>query len=232
MTFSETDDVGELFRKVGVGNAPRVAEMLRYRPELARCRNSNGLSVLRFARYMGQKDVLRLLIDGGPPLDIFESAAIDAAGSVHAALSADPAAVRLFDASGRTALHVAAAHGSVDAIDILAARGASLDVGSRDERAGSALHVAVDRRQLEAARALLRHGCDPNAKQHGGVTPLMIAASHNSREIAELLVTCNANVDVRNDGGKTASDVAAARGHLELAARLRLGERYIDRGTG
>ena len=232
VTFSEIDDVAELFSKAGVGNVPRVAEMLRYRPELARCRNRNGLPVLLFARYMGQTDVLRMLIDAGPPLDVFEAAAIDDGDGVRAALSLDPSGNAVFDANGRTALHLAAAYGSVAAIDALAAGGASLDSQSRDEHRQSPLHAAVERRQLEAARALLRHGCDPNAKQHGGLTALMIAASHNSREIAELLVTRNANVDVRNDGGKTASDIAAARGHLELAARLRLGERYIDRRIG
>jgi hypothetical protein len=42
-------------------------------------------------------------------------------------------------------------------------------------------------------------------------------------------VAANANVDVRNEAGKTASDIAASRGHVELAARLRLGERYVER---
>ena len=232
MTFSPIDDVSELFRKVGIGNTASVSEMLRYRPELARCHNSNGLSVLRFAHYMRQPDVLRLLIAAGPPLDVFESAAIDDAECVRAALARDYAISIAVDDYGRTPLHAAAAHGSVRAIDALAAAGASLDERSRDEQTQSPLHAAVERHQLESARALLRHGCDPNAKQFGGLTPLMIAASHNSREIVELLVTRNANVDARSDGGKTASEIAAARGHVELAARLRLGERYIDRRIG
>jgi hypothetical protein len=36
---------------------------------------------------------------------------------------------------------------------------------------------------------------------------------------------------VRTDDGKTAADVAAGVGNMELAARLRLGETVVDRGS-
>jgi ankyrin repeat protein len=229
VTFTAIDDVPELFRKVGVGNAAAVAEMLRYRPELARCRNSNGLSVVRFARYMRQPEILKLLVEAGPPIGIFDGAAVDDAESVRAALSGDPALASAFDAAGRSALHIAAAHGAVSVIDVLAGAGASLDALSRDEQCEAPLHAAVERQETEAARSLLRLGCDPNARRRSGITPLMAAASQNSRELVELLIAANVNVDVKNEAGSTASDIAASRGHLELAARLRLGERYIER---
>jgi ankyrin repeat protein len=229
VTSIPIDDIAELFRNVGVGNAPAVAEMLRYRPELARCSNGNGLSVLLFARYMRQNEVLSILLEAGPPVGIFDAAAIDHADSVRNAISRDPALASAFDAAGRTAAHIAAAHGSVAVIDVLAAAGASLDAFSRNEQRETPLHAAVERLQIDAARSLLRRGCDPNARRQSAITPLMIAASQNSREMVELLVVANANVDVRNEAGKTASDLAASRGHVELAARLRLGERHIER---
>jgi hypothetical protein len=229
VTLTSIDDVAELFRKVGVGNASAVAEMLRFRPELARCVNGNGLSVLRFARYMRQSETLTLLLEAGPPLGIFDAAAIDHAESVRAALSRDPGLAAAFDSAGRMPAHVAAAHGSSAVIDVLAVSGASLDAVSRDDQREAPLHTAVERQQIEAARSLLRRGCDPNARRRAGITPLMIAASQNSRELVEMLVAANANVDVRNEARKTASDIAASRGHVELAARLRLGERYVER---
>ena len=231
MHFSEIDDVAELFRKVGVGSAAGVQQILQHRPELSRCRNLDGLSVVRFAHYMREQEVLKLLIAAGPPLDIFEAAAVDDASSVADALTRELELVRAHDASGETALHVAAANGSARVIDALVSAGASLEVRSRDERAQTALHRAVEHLEIEASRALLRHGCDPNATRSAGTTILMTAAAQNSRDIVEMLVARNVNCDARNDGGKTASDIAAARGHLGLAARIRLGERYIDRRT-
>jgi ankyrin repeat protein len=91
------------------------------------------------------------------------------------------------------------------------------------------LHAASAGGRIEAARALLQAGADPNARQHGANTALMTAAFQNSRELAELLIVFNANVELRNDDGNTAAEVAGGLGNMELAARLRLEERHVDR---
>ena len=46
-----------------------------------------------------------------------------------------------------------------------------------------------------------------------------------------MLIARNVNADLRNDDGKTAADIAAGVGNMELAARLRLGETFVDRAT-
>ena len=51
-TTQPIDDIAELFRKAGQGDTRGVAEMLQFRPDLARYRTDAGLSILRFARYM------------------------------------------------------------------------------------------------------------------------------------------------------------------------------------
>jgi ankyrin repeat protein len=58
----------------------------------------------------------------------------------------------------------------------------------------------------------------------------MTAAFANNRALAELLIARNANVELRNEKGETAADIAAGVGNMELAARLRLGERHVERG--
>ncbi len=225
------DDTAELFRKVGVGDAAGVAEMVRYVPELARARDASSLSVLQFARYMGQDAVLEQLIEAGPPLDIFEAATIDRVDLVRALLAGNALLATAYSSDGFTALHFAAHFGSLGAISALLEAGAHIEAVTRNFLTNMPLHAAAAGGRMDACRLLLRHGADPNAKQHGGFTPLMTAAFNNSRELAEMLIARNANIEVRNDDGKTAADVAAGIGNMELAARLRLGETVVDRGS-
>lgn len=229
---SSPDDVAELFRHVGQANVASVAEMLRYRPELSRARDSSSLSVLAFARYMGNDAILDMLVDAGPPLDIFLAASIDRADRVKELLAADPALASAYSDDGFTALHFAAYFGATDAIAALIASGAAIEAKTKNFLENAPLHAAAAGGRIEAARLLLRHGADPNARQHGRSTPLMTAAFANNRELAELLIARNANVELRNADGKTAADVAASIGNMELAARLRLGERHVERSRG
>jgi ankyrin repeat protein len=126
-------------------------------------------------------------------------------------------------------LHFAAYFGSTGAITVLLDAGASIEAVTRNFLTNMPLHAAAAGGRNAASRLLLRRGADPNARQHGGFTPLMTAAFANNRELAELLIARNVNVDLRNDDGKTAADIAAENGNVELAARLRLGERFVDR---
>jgi ankyrin repeat protein len=204
--------------------------MLRYRPELARARDASSLSVLAFARYMERHDVLQMLLDAGPPLDIFDAAAIDRADIVRERLRDDPWLATAHSADGFTALHFGAYFGCLDAITALIEGGAQLEARTTNFLKNMPLHAAAAGGRIDAARLLLRYGADPNARQHGRNTPLMTAAFANNRALAELLIARNANVEFRNDEGKTAADVAAGLGNMELAARLRLGERHVERG--
>lgn len=221
-------DVEELFLAVGSGKPAEVAEIVKWRPELARARDASSLSVLQFARYMGQDEILGLLVNAGPPLDIFEAATIDWAEQVRSLCAGDPSLAKAYSSDGFTALHFAAHFGSVSALKALLEAGAEIEAVTKNFLANMPLHAAAAGGRIEAARALLQAGADPNARQHGGYTPLMTAAFANNRELAELLIAFNADVGVTNDEGKTAAEVAAGLGNMELAARLRLEERHVE----
>jgi hypothetical protein len=56
----------------------------------------------------------------------------------------------------------------------------------------------------------------------------MLAAVTNWLELTDALIVRNATLELRDAAGYTAADIAAAAGHIELAARLRVGEWSID----
>jgi ankyrin repeat protein len=174
--------------------------------------------------------MLDLLIEAGPPLDVFEAATIDDATRLRELLDADPALVSAYSGDGFTALHFAAYFGATAAIDVLLRAGANREAVTQNFLANMPLHAAAAGGRIESVRLLLQAGADPNARQHAGYTALMTAAFSNRRDLVEVFIAFNADVSLRNDEGKTAADVAASVGNMELAARLRLGERHVDRG--
>lgn len=224
------DDTAQIFQGVGLGKGDAVAEMLRFRPELSRARDASSLSILQFARYMGQDAILDQLIEAGPPLDIFEAATIDRDAGIRELLARDPSLVTAYSSDGFTALHFAAYFGATNAMHALLQGGANIEAVTTNFLTNMPLHAAAAGERIESARLLLQAGSDPNAKQHGGFTALMTAAFANNRELAELLLAFNADCLMANDKGKSAADIAAGLGNMEIAARLRLEERHVEHG--
>ena len=113
--------------------------------------------------------------------------------------------------------------------DALLAAGTPVDTVTGDGSSTTPLHTAVIHGAVDVCRLLLRSGADPNARRRGRETPLMLAGRHGSREVVEMLIARNANCEWRDGRGLIAADFAAEAGHVELAARLRLGERVVNR---
>lgn len=68
----------------------------------------------------------------------------------------------------------------------------------------NALMMAVKKGNLTMAQTLLQYKANPNAKNAGGLTPLMIAAYGNEDMIISLLLKAGANPAFKDDEGKTA----------------------------
>jgi ankyrin repeat protein len=62
---------------------------------------------------------------------------------------------------------------------------------------------------------LLARGANVNAQSKNGVTPLMIAATHNNPPMIGILIDAGADVTLKNKLGQTAADVAELNGNLE-----------------
>lgn len=72
----------------------------------------------------------------------------------------------------------------------------------------NALMLAVQKGNLQMAQTLLQYKADPNSKNAGGLTPLMIAAFGNQDMLVSLLLKAGANADLKDGQGKTALTLA------------------------
>ena len=125
-------------------------------------------------------EVLSSLTPGGPA---YLRRALDAGFKVNAKRT-----------DGRTALMVAAAAGSAEAMEALLEAGA--DVNAQDEAGFTSLATAVERRRTAQVSALLAHGAKLELAIKTGQTPLFLAAGYGNAEIVELLLKAGAKATV------------------------------------
>jgi ankyrin repeat protein len=213
--------IDELFQAVYAADIQAIRQITTDDPALARARNADTLSVLHFARFLGRTDVLDALIAAGPPLDIFDAAALDLTVRVRECLDAEPALVTARSAEGFTGLHLASYYGAPDVVRLLLDRGAGTEAVTDNFLANMPIHAAAAGRRTDICRMLLERGADVNARQHGGFVPLHTAAQHGDRAMTDLFLAHGADPRVTNDEGKSPADIAAAQGNIEIAALLR-----------
>ncbi|KAL6505441.1 hypothetical protein OROHE_022820 [Orobanche hederae] len=144
------------------------------------------------------------------------------------------------DENGFTAVMIAAAVGNVDTFKLLVHAGADLEIQNKHGESGitlaekkentdaftkilsayaytnrsksSAIHRATRLGDLVLVRELVDEGCDVNALDGDGYTPLMLAAMSGDAKMCELLISSGAKCDVRNARDETAVSLARIDG--------------------
>jgi len=130
------------------------------------------------------------------------------------------------DPNSLTPLCIAAAHGSMEAADLLLKKGARIDVPSLGGYY-LPLHFALQSPRLEIIRLLLQHGAgiESHTQKHQ-LTPLMSAANDHKPRAAEVLIELGADVNARTaDAGETPLMYAAHSGNMEIIRLL------LDKGA-
>lgn len=125
-------------------------------------------------------------------------------------------------------LHAAAAKGDVGEIERLVAAGAKPDA-TLDSNKRTPLHVAIFMHKGDAARALIKHGANPNALEAQRYDIITIAAVANDVDMLKLSIEggCNAgNITSPYDG--TALIAAAHLGHAEVVRILIAAKAPLD----
>jgi ankyrin repeat protein len=101
------------------------------------------------------------------------------------------------------------------------------DVNSKGGCHTTPLHAASVKGHLQVASLLLRHGADPDSRDHLGRVPLhrvshggQLVMTKSSLEIARLLVNSGADVNATDDEGCAPLHAAAQSGYREIAELL------------
>uniref|UniRef100_A0A2K5EKP2 E3 ubiquitin-protein ligase MIB2 n=1 Tax=Aotus nancymaae TaxID=37293 RepID=A0A2K5EKP2_AOTNA len=190
---SDPEHPGRLVVEVALGNAARALDLLRRRPEQVDAKNQ-GRTALQLAAYLGQVELVRLLLQARAGVD-------------------------LPDEEGNTALHYAALGNQPEAARVLLNAGCRVDAINSTQ--STALHVAVQRGFLEVVRTLCERGCDVNLPDAHSDTPLhsAISAGTGASGIVEVLTEVpSIDVTATNSQGFTLLHHASLKGHV-LAVR-------------
>ena len=124
------------------------------------------------------------------------------------------------DGNRETALMTAAGGGNVETVKLLINRGA--EINAKSFEGGTALLVAIDRKQDDVVECLLLHGANPNDKLaiEPGLTALCMAAQRGYLRILKALLKAGADTEKRAGDGSTALVNAAFKGHDDVAREL------------
>jgi ankyrin repeat protein len=148
------------------------------------------------ALYVGDHERVRSLRAERLELDVFEAASLGDVERLRALLAEDPTVVGAWSVDGFTPLHYAAFFGGPGATRVLLEHGADLEAPARNEEfapEARPLHSAAAAGRRDVCELLLAAGADPNARQHGGFTPLQEATQRQDEELAALLVRYGAS---------------------------------------
>jgi ankyrin repeat protein len=209
----------QLLEAIRKGDANEVAKLVERHPALVGERQS-GISAVLLAVYSGHPEIARIFLDHGATLDIFEASAIGDVDRLRELLAEDPSRANAFAPDGFTPLGLAAFFRHPEAVRLLLANGADVNVASRNTQRVAPLHSAVAGGNVEIVRDLLAHGADVHARQDFGFTALHGAAAEGSEEMIRLLLARGADPAARTDAGKTPADVARDRGKERIAELL------------
>jgi ankyrin repeat protein len=142
----------DVLAAVRAGDGAAVRDLLDENAELAAARDEHGVSAVLTAARLGHDDIVQLLLDANPPLDVHDAAAVGRTRALAELLDADRDAMRRTAADGETALHLAAAFGHQDAVELLLDHGA--DPAARDVEGRTPADLAAAQGHEDVARFL------------------------------------------------------------------------------
>ena len=122
------------------------------------------------------------------------------------------------DERGATMLSMAARFGHDIILVALLEAGANPNVRCKQQL--TALHYAIQGREVFSTKTLLRNGADPSARDEQGWMPLHHAAWDGAGGCVEHLVKAGADVNARVPTGETALQIALERANVNTAMAL------------
>ncbi|DAZ98514.1 TPA: hypothetical protein N0F65_004951 [Lagenidium giganteum] len=179
-------------------------------------KDGNKRTALHFAAASGRRKVLSYILEraascineqddeGATPLNEFAAVKLLLDAGADATIA---------KTNGLSALHQAAANGSIRTCRLLLEKNADLEARTMN---GTALHFAVSEDRQKTVEELLKRGANVNALNEKGVTPLILSCLKNSAAVAKELLVGNADLTPTIMAGMTALHIAAEVGFADV----------------
>ncbi|XP_023312132.1 uncharacterized protein LOC111692382 [Anoplophora glabripennis] len=127
--------------------------------------------------------------------------------------------INIEDASGYTALHLAAASGQLEIVQLLIESKANGDI--RDRNGRTALHLAVFRGHLDIVEFLARHEVNVNIKDKYGHTLIhYLVLSTDHLDVLKLILEGGGDANLQSKNGRTALHLATDSNNLDAVKLL------------
>ena len=172
---------------------PELVRLLLPRASLLRNVHNQSGSLLAFAVWTGDPQILRILMAAGP----------------------NPNGM---DWNGKPLLIKAVEFGDIAMTRELVSHGAAVKI--KGPQGEVPLEIALKLVDDPLAMYLVAHGADINAPDSTGSTPLIAAAANNLPGAMNALLVRGANMNARNKRGETALFIAAREGRRDLVTML------------
>ncbi len=204
------------------GHTDAVSELLSHSKNNINAQNLDRCSALMLAALDGRDDALAVLIQAGADLDLVDTQGNSA--SKLAILGGHVRAARLLQIAkvpplGYDAALLRLAHlGDADRIQRFGPlfRSGMLNPNARGPDGMTPLMMAVKQGHVQAARALLGFGADPNLQSSDGKTALILATSTGRQtETVRALLAAGADPNTCRHRSLTTTMLAAIRGDIE-----------------
>lgn len=184
-----------------------------------------GRTVLHYPVREGHRDVVEILVKKGMDIMVEDGMgvsplrfAIEGGHTDIMDVFAASKALDVGDDSGRIALHLAAAQGQREIVDLLIKKGAG--TRTKDDMDATLLHNAAIGRLSELSRSLIEEGAPVNERDARGRTPLHYAAKQGSLDIVKLLSENGADLDIKGKDERTPLHIAEDWGYKPIMELL------------
>jgi ankyrin repeat protein len=172
-----------------------------------------GRTVLHYPVREGHKNVVEILVNKGMDITVEDGMGVSplwfAIEGGHAEIMDVFIASKALDVGSDTgikALHLAAAEGKKDIVDLLITKG--VNTGTKDDMDANLLHNAAIGGLSELAQHLIKEGAAVNDLDARGRTPLHYAVKDGRQEMVELLIEKGADLNIKGKDGRTALHIA------------------------
>jgi ankyrin repeat protein len=214
-----------LIEAAKAGDSAAVRALLRQQVDV-NSREADGTTALHWAIHARYLEIVNLLVRSGADIRAenrygvtpLALAALNGAPIIEALLEAgaDP---NTTVADGETVLMTAARTGDTEAVSLLLAHGAAVNL-KETWRGQTALMWAVAERQAAVVDLLINAGADIHARSNKGFTPFLFAVRNGDFPIVRRLLEAGADVNQPGGDGTPPLILAIVNAHYELAVFL------------